>query len=209
MKFSCIKASKQDDAYAAPAKESSVNDVDTHSINELQFSQKPNVKKYKPEHQFYLPFFKRDLKNLNKLIQKLKQLLNHRHSDGRCSKLVWLNHQYEVLIRKIQWNIARTEPPSLLITQSVAVNIRTLTRKLEQLSMKVERAISTCNVKNCDKVAKKSLYPDLWELQSQFHGLVVTELNQEVHMKKGNYWSGGPAFPTQTLYPDLSLLNVE
>ena len=209
MNLLCIKAFKQYDEYGAPAKDSSVDDVEGSSIAELQTPRKPDDKICLTEHQFYLPFCKTDLKKLNRLIQKLKPLLHHRHSGGRCSKLVWLNHQYNILIRKVQWNIARTEPPALKLTQAVAVNIRTLTRKLEHLSLKVEGAVSTCNVKTFDKSVKKLLYPDLGDLDSGFHGLTVTELRKEVHVKKEKFWSGSPALSRQTLYPDLSLLTVE
>ena len=211
----CIKAKKRqfdDDQYGVPAKNSPTRVEEEYSVTEVHSPQmsQPRAKKLILGSDKTFDFYAYlDLSEANQLIKRLSPMLQHKHNGERCKKLVFLNQQYGILVKKIQWNISEFKlKPDFGVPhgdddrEAPAVNIRSLTRRLQHISRKVEAAIRECKMETSQESAKfKSvkmcLYPDLSSLNSQFCDLRVTAstiVNQNT-----------PPVTKGKLYPNLLL----
>ena len=211
----CIKAKKRqfdDDQYGVPAKNSPTRGEEEYSMTEVMSPQmsQPRAKKLilGPEKTFNL-YANLDLSEANEIIKKVSPMLQHKHENGRCKRLVFLNQQYGLLVKKIQWNISEFKlKPDFGVPHidewrdPPAVNIRSLTRRLQHVSRKVEAAIEECELETSQESARSKsvkvcLYPDLSTLDSQFHDLTLSSFKKDSE--------NPPAATNGNLYPDLFL----
>ena len=155
--------------------------------NESEASSHGKEKSLTPEDQV--------MRKLDYKIKQFKVMLYHRHKGNRqCSKLMWHRRQYSIILRKVQFNIARIYASGgqalFHECQDQFINLRSLTRRLEFLFKKMEASLRLClQIQR----AKKSLIPRIYPLLSEYELNVFPENGQNI--------------PT-TLYPDLSQLAI-